>query len=212
MTLAVCICDTRDHGLAAQVTQQTLNTLDACYTAHKVYWISDKPAPRSFSVPHDEILISPIQQFPIDYNRICLQLLPQLITEDHCLIIQTDGFAVNAQAWSDKFLQYDYIGACWPQTWGLPHQVGNGGFSLRSRRLLHALKQMKLKPSDRHEDYLISLDLRTHLEHAYGCVWAPVNVADQFSIENHMQSEWLGKSLGFHGKHLKSLYVGNTNA
>jgi hypothetical protein len=208
MTLAVCIIDTRNHAQAAEAMQHTLNVLSACSPAHKVYWISDVPSPMQFSVPQDEILISPIQQFPLDYNRVCLQLLPQLIQEDHCLIIQTDGFAVNSQSWTPEFLMCDYVGACWPMSWNLSHTVGNGGFSLRSRKLLTALRSMNVQPTHHHEDYMICLDLRAHLEKLYACVWASDLLADQFSIENNIQSAWVGRSFGFHGKHLKSLYMG----
>jgi hypothetical protein len=86
--------------------------------------------------------------------------------------------------------------------------VGNGGFSLRSRKLLSALRSLNVQATDHHEDYMICLNLREHLEAEYACVWAPDHVADQFSIENNMNSEWLGKSFGFHGKHLTSLYMG----
>ena len=206
MTLAVCIVDTRDHDLAAQITQRTLDVLQQCHPAQKVYWISDKPAPINFSVPCDVTQISPIQHFPLDYNRVCLHMIPALIQDDHCLIIQTDGYAVNHHAWTPQFLTYDYVGACWPMHWNLPHQVGNGGFSLRSRKLLQALKHMRVQATHHHEDFLISLDLRDQLCNQYGCVWAPELLADQFSIENHMQSVWLGKSFGFHGKHLKPIY------
>ncbi len=205
MTLAVCIIDTRNHVQAARTLQHTLQVLDACHAAHKAYWISDQPCALALPVPLTQIQISPIQNFPIDYNRVCLNLLPDLIQEDHVLLIQCDGYAANASAWTPEFLQYDYVGACWPPHWYTPHAVGNGGFSLRSRKLLTAIKQLNIVASDRHEDYHICLDMRDALEQM-GCVWAPAPLADQFSIENNTQSEWLGKSFGFHGKFLTSLY------
>ena len=54
------------------------------------------------------------------------------------LLIQWDGYVVNPEAWDPAFLGCDYLGAKW--YWhddGM--RVGNGGFSLRSRRLLDAL-------------------------------------------------------------------------
>lgn len=205
MTLAVCIIDTIHHVQAARTMQHTLQVLDTCHAAHKAYWISDQPCPITFTVPTEQIQISPIQHFPIDYNRVCLNLLPDLIQEHHVLMIQCDGHAVNAHAWTPEFLHYDYVGACWPSHWHMPHSVGNGGFSLRSRKLLRAIKQLGMTASDRHEDYLICLDMRHELERM-GCVWAPAQLADRFSIENHTQSEWLGKSFGFHGKFLIPTY------
>jgi hypothetical protein len=205
MTLAVCVIDTRNHTQAACTLQHTLNVLSRCHAAHKAYWISDLPAPRSFSVHTEQIQISPIHRFPMDYNRVCLHLVPELIQEHHVLMIQCDGYAVHDASWTCEFLNYDYVGACWPSHWHTPHAVGNGGFSLRSRKLLQALKQLQVTASDRHEDYQICLDMRSQLEHL-GCAWAPPQLADQFSIENNTQSEWYGKSFGFHGKFLMSLY------
>jgi len=205
MTLAVCIIDTRHHAQAARTLQHTLKVLDMCHAADKAYWISDRPVELSFNVSIEQIHISPIQNFPIDYNRVCINLLPDIIQEDHVIIIQCDGHAVNAHAWSPEFLTYDYVGACWPPHWHMPHAVGNGGFSLRSRKLLRAIKQLCISASDRHEDYLICLDERHALEQL-GCVWAPAHIADQYSIENNTQSEWLGKSFGFHGKFLIPTY------
>ena len=206
MTLAVCIMDTINHAQAAVTLAHTLRVLSECHPAHKAYWVSDQPSPQRFQVPTHETLISPIQQFPADYNMLCLKLLPELIQEDHCLIIQCDGYAVHAAAWTPEFLKYDYVGACWPSHWHMPHAVGNGGFSLRSRKLLQAIRHMQVPVTDRHEDYLLCLDLRPSLEHYYGCTWAPAELADQFSIENNVQSEWLGKSFGFHGKFLIPTY------
>ena len=31
----------------------------------------------------------------------------------HVLLIQWDGFVVNPSAWSDEFLDFDYVGARW---------------------------------------------------------------------------------------------------
>lgn len=205
MSLAVCIIDTRHHAQAANTLLHTLHVLDHCHAAQKAYWISDQPLPVQLGIPTHEVLIPTIQRFPIDYNQLCIHLLPNLVQEDHCLIIQCDGYAVNASAWTNEFLDYDYVGACWPAHWCTPHAVGNGGFSLRSRKLLTMIKQLGIQATDRHEDYLICLDHRAALEQS-GCVWAPVQLADQFSIENNTQSEWLGKSFGFHGKFLIPTY------
>ena len=66
-----------------------------------------------------------------------LQELHDHISTAHALCIQWDGYVLNAQAWDASFLDYDYIGSVWPQ-FGDGHRVGNGGFSLRSKRLLEA--------------------------------------------------------------------------
>ena len=71
------------------------------------------------------------------YSEFILRRLPAYVTTSHCLLVQWDGHVLNGSRWRDEFLSYDYIGASWPQ---FPdgHDVGNGGFSLRSRALLQA--------------------------------------------------------------------------
>lgn len=80
-----------------------------------------------------------------EYSYFCLKCLLPFITTSHILIIQYDGFATNPQYWSDEFFDYDYIGAPWVgRHWDLMANkalcVGNGGFSLRSKKLLEALQ------------------------------------------------------------------------
>ena len=69
------------------------------------------------------------------YGQFILCELTRYVTTDFALIVQWDGFVIEPAAWSDDFLQFDYIGAPWTdQPPG--RDVGNGGFSLRSRQLL----------------------------------------------------------------------------
>lgn len=81
--------------------------------------------------------IEKVKVHPMDareYNRFMLQDLHKYVDTPHVLTFQTDGFILNPQLWDDDFLNYDYIGAPWadPQ----PLRVGNGGFSLRSQKML----------------------------------------------------------------------------
>jgi hypothetical protein len=64
-----------------------------------------------------------------DYNAFVVCDLGEYFSTSHCLLIQEDGYVLDYQAWSDEFLEYDYIGAPW-----YDNVVGNGGFSLRSKR------------------------------------------------------------------------------
>src|SRR6266850_1256662 len=57
--------------------------------------------------------------------------VPQYVKTSHILTIQWDGWVINPHLWNDDWLQYDYIGAPWDDGC-----VGNGGFSLRSKRLM----------------------------------------------------------------------------
>ncbi len=72
-----------------------------------------------------------------DYSRFMLTDLVNHIATPYALIVQWDGFVLDASAWTDDFLAFDYIGAKW--AWHAERRIGNGGFSLRSRRLLEAV-------------------------------------------------------------------------
>ena len=72
-----------------------------------------------------------------EYSRFMLRELGPYIRTDYVLVVQWDGFVLDASQWRSGFLDYDYIGAPWPVHDRF--EVGNGGFSLRSRRLLDAL-------------------------------------------------------------------------
>ena len=74
-----------------------------------------------------------------DYSHFLLEGLVDHVRTPHCLIVQWDGFVLDAGRWNPAFLDYDYIGAPWPQFHD-GHDVGNGGFSLRSARLLQACR------------------------------------------------------------------------
>lgn len=133
-----------------------------------------------------------------EYAELMLKWTWPLIDTDHALYVQWDGMATDANLWTDDFLQYDYIGAPWP--W-MPEgsNVGNGGFSLRSRKLLNACgKDSAIKLTTQEpiaEDNIIGQHNRAYLEHRHGIKFAPTAVAKQFSFE-------LGDptpSFGFHG-------------
>jgi hypothetical protein len=127
------------------------------------------------------------------YSACLIKELHRYVRTDHVLIVQWDGFVLDPARWLDEFLQYDYVGAHWP--W-FPEgrQVGNGGFSLRSRRLLEALRDPRIQPSHP-EDAAICVEHRELLERSYGIRFAPVEVADRFSFETKI----VPGTYGFHG-------------
>ena len=128
------------------------------------------------------------------YNKFVLQELHKYIKTDFVLIVQWDGWVINASAWQPQFLDYDYIGAVWP--WhpeGL--RVGNGGFSLRSKRLLELTSSPKFVYKEKNED-----DLICHLNRDYlvsnGIKFAPEELARYFSFERELSNL---QTFGFHG-------------
>jgi hypothetical protein len=128
-----------------------------------------------------------------DYSRFMLHELADHITTSHVLIVQWDGFIRDGSRWQDQFLDYDYIGAVWPQ-FEDAHKVGNGGFSLRSKRLLDATRQIPAEPEP--EDVLICRRHRHMLEADYEIRFADSETARLFSYEREGPADG---EFGFHG-------------
>ncbi len=129
------------------------------------------------------------------YSQFVLHRLADWIETSHCLIVQWDGFVAAPEAWDSAFLACDYIGAPWPQfTDG--HDVGNGGFSLRSRRLMLACREPGFHDDGTAEDLVIARTNRTMLEKRYGILFADRGLASRFSRER--DGEGL-RTFGFHG-------------
>lgn len=127
-----------------------------------------------------------------DYSDLLLTGIDQYVVSTHVLVIQWDSFITNPDLWQDEFLNYDYIGPVWPHHPETP--VGNGGFSLRSTKLLQAIKRpgfIKRHP----EDYCICADNKEFLEKECDIQFAPPEVAERFAVE---RSEW-HDAFGFHG-------------
>lgn len=133
------------------------------------------------------------------YSEFCIKNMAEHVDTDHVLIIHPDGYILNPSAWSNDFLQYDYIGATW---WYKDNKnVGNGGFSLRSKKLLDILANLDL---DRYhpEDDIICRGIRPYLDEQ-GIKFAPEEVANRFSIEAYgVQDNRYNGAFGFHGKHV----------
>ena len=129
-----------------------------------------------------------------DYNDLLWNFVPKEIKTSHALIMQYDGWVLNGSLWKNDWLQYDYIGAPWP--WIREgSNVGNGGFSLRSVRLMKFLAENAEKfPVRTPEDAVLCREYRPALEQL-GFVWAPLSAAREFSFER----EGWRPTFGFHG-------------
>ncbi len=181
--------DTRAPRLAAESLLQSMSRVDfgrvILFTGG---WVPARVIPGLELVQIDTITSG------ADYSRFVLRELAGCIRTSHVLVTQWDGFVCDAAAWSHEFLSYDYIGAVWPeQPEGL--NVGNGGFSLRSRRLL--LAGRGLHTTQEHpEDEVLCRQMRGHLEEAHGVQFAPTRLAQRFAHENQRTG---AASFGFHG-------------
>lgn len=137
------------------------------------------------------------------YSNFCIDELYKHVHTEHLLICQYDGYVHNWQAWDDNWLQYDYIGAPWHYNDGMA--VGNGGFSLRSRRLMEILSTDPYIRFKHPEDHHICRTYRPYLETTYGIKFAPVEVAERFSFEGYMQpGKYLNTQFGRHGTNIRT--------
>lgn len=137
------------------------------------------------------------------------------IDTPHFITVQNDGYPINISSWNDSFLAYDYVGApvCWHDWKHLVKvpfddfyehglwEVGNGGFSLRSKAIMQAAGNLvKRKYGSSYyalwEDFLICKVLRKELE-AEGFKFAPFEVAVNFSCEQYDEFKQ-NKPFGFH--------------
>jgi hypothetical protein len=142
-----------------------------------------------------------------DYSRFMLFSLCDYIESDYCLIVHNDAYVLRPEKWDDEFLNYDYIGAPWPKRFkfftdeGELVRVGNGGFSLRSKRMLNIMNELNLPFTDHgtgfyNEDGILCIYYRKKLEDA-GIKFAPVTLAARFSHEIDCP-ESVSDSFGFH--------------
>ncbi|MBL8308841.1 MAG: tetratricopeptide repeat protein [Burkholderiales bacterium] len=129
------------------------------------------------------------------YSQFMLKSLAPFIATSHALVVQWDGFVIDGSAWADEFWHYDYIGARWPHVAG-DFRVGNGGFSLRSKRLLDALADDAITLGEDNEDEAICIRHRELLERKYRVAFASERVADRFAFD---VGRPVGPTLGFHG-------------
>lgn len=168
----VCV-ETRFFELALFVIKQSMQR----FKFSEVILFSDKP----FDVPKyiKNIVIPPINSIE-EYSEFMIKKLPDYICTEYILTIQWDGFIVNSSLWSDEFLKYDYIGAPWGHR---PVKVGNGGFSLRSKKLLDAAQTI-VSSSYHPEDRIICETYKDYLEENFGINFAPENVASKFAFED----------------------------
>ena len=155
-----------------------------------------------------------------DYNEIIFQDLHKYFETSHCLIVQADSFVVNANLWKEEFLEYDYIGGPWPNK--IQHNpevllhleknpVGNGGFSLRSRKLVETTAKINFNSLNfpiKAEDVVICYFLYQEMINN-GIRFAPPKLAAQFSMENvdHLYGQDVNSVFGFHGKHMRDYFM-----
>lgn len=132
--------------------------------------------------------ISPTQ------NECCLYEMPQYITCDHAIGIQWDGFIVNPDAWTDEFLDYDYIAPPWPLTnivnpeW----RVGSGGCMMFSKKMAQLWGSL-CAPHPEPNDWQMGAIQRASFEKR-GIKFAPLELAMRWGEEIPLDDQ---KALGY---------------
>ena len=140
----------------------------------------------------------------LNYSKFMIRNLNEHFETSHVLVIQADGYVLNPEAFKEEWLQYDYIGAAWD--FYNENMVGNGGFSLRSKKLCAILATEETIKEYHPEDMIICRTHRAYLEAKYGIKFAPVEVAKKFSIEGwglNPQFRVPTDEFGFHGHGLQ---------
>jgi hypothetical protein len=190
--------------------------------ARAVLFSPSVPADLSANVRHR--VIAPLNYH--EYSWFMMFALWRFIETEYVLIVQEDGWILDISNWRDDYLDYDYIGApitlgrvdtpegiYWMHSFGWYEHVNragavvmpvlNGGFSLRSRRMLRALidhpevrvdippphveetEPIRMEWFNRalNEDVQLTAALRPQLERL-GFRYAPLDVSIRFALED----------------------------
>jgi hypothetical protein len=194
--VTLCAIDTRTPQLAMRALKLSMQHIefgDVLLFSKQNHGLDEVPS---------GVRVVPIEELKSieDYSNFALRSLRAHLQTSHLLLTQWDGYVRNPQAWRPEFLAYDYIGAPWPEV-PVERAVGNGGFSLRSRKLLEAIADPAFKVSHP-EDVCICHDNRELLQQ-HGVRIAPCDLALSFSQERVTTAQ---ESFGFHGAfHLMTL-------
>ena len=184
--VTLCCIDTANHALALRAMRLSSSAVRFARTL----FISDRD-PGEAGIEFRSV--APITSRD-DYSRFVLKSLLQHIETSHVLLVQWDGYVVNPNAWHADYLDSDYLGAKW--FWhNDAMRVGNGGFSLRSRKLLAALQDPRIVLTEA-EDVTICRAFRPLLEREHDIRFGTEAQADSFAFEAAYP---MGFPFGFHG-------------
>ena len=149
----------------------------------------------------------------IEWSRLCLNKLNDFISTDYCINVERDSAIINPSLWTNDFFDYDYIGAPWHIANNYENRVGNGGFSLRSKKLLETTAKLEYDPYHPNplygcapEDWFFCVKKYSEMKKK-GIKFAPLDLAFDFSVEHpspdiknyHPDILFTYKSFGFHG-------------
>lgn len=189
-TLTIC-CIATDYpqlGLLALDIASEILEANECIFFSTIGFVQTKS---NNEIKHRIQVIKPFNS-RLEYSEFIINELYKFVKTEFVLIVQFDGFPVNKQSWNIEYLNHDYIGAVWPLVY--TNNVGNGGFSIRSKRLLtHAANVIKKVTAA--EDVLICQSYKNLFTERYKIKFAPTFLANNFSSERLINTN----SFGFHG-------------
>ena len=144
-----------------------------------------------------------------DFNQYMFLGLGKHVNTSHVLYVQAHAWILHPELWDDEWLQYDYIGSPWKHmddayiAWGSKEhvKVGNGGFSLRSKKLLEIPKKHGLPLLQEQNWYNEDGNLTCYYRElmlALGIKYAPVEVAAKFAYENDVPENEGILTFGYH--------------
>jgi len=192
-SVTLCCLDTANPELALRALRCSVSGIRFARTL----FLTD----RAYDAPGIDVrVVAPLASREA-YSAFVLKTLVDHIDTAHVLLIQWDGYVINPAAWRAEFIACDYIGAKW--FWHTKPKdalhdamrVGNGGFSLRSRKLLIALQDSRVELAGP-EDETICRVFRPLLEREHGIVFGSEALADAFAFEVAYP---IGRPFGFHG-------------
>jgi hypothetical protein len=145
-----------------------------------------------FSVPGARnIPIKDVDNKNHAFWKFCMFESFKPVTTRYALFMEWDAGVVDPAMWMSEFLDYDYIGAPW--WWKDGHNVGNGGFSIRTK----AFADFIANDHRAYTDNMLCRDFRDEFERK-GWTYATEDVARAFSFEGPHPPNG-HNYFGFHG-------------
>jgi len=144
-----------------------------------------------------------------EYSYFMFKELGNYINTSHCLTVHDHGHVICKSCFDYSWLQYDWIGAPWSVIEGAYianngeiARVGNGGFSLRSSRILKLPIEkgwyLREEQGWKNEDGNFCCYWRKEMLEN-GIKYAPIEVAAKFSYENDVpENKDIKDFFGFH--------------
>jgi len=181
----ICV-DCVNHGEAVAAIRKSMAECDFA----SVKFITDKP----FEFEKIEVVNIASIGSKEEYSHFMIKELYKYFDTDYVLVIQADGYVLNGKSWLPEFLEYDYVGAPWLYSDG--RNCGNGGFSLRSKKLQEIVATDPFIEITSPEDEIIGRLYRHYLEQN-GIKFPSDDLADRFSFELRTP---MYDTFGFHGR------------